>query len=437
MDAVARCSRGPPTAHASSWRGPWRSTTSSGPVTSTTVEGVPARSTAVDDQVDVAEQRGGGVGRLERRRAAVPVGAGGGQRPDPGGEGAHEVVVGAAHADGVLGLAERPAQVGPAGQHHGERAWPVGGGQPARRRRNLADQERTPGRRPRTARREARRRRGPCARRSAAWRRCRRPGRPGRRRCRWAARQARRPSRTCAARSSAPSTGTTVRPGHRRATRNRSRPARSVPVRTSEKPASAASRRTTSAWESPCSTTSAPPGASQSRAPATMSRMSSSPSAPARRASTGSQSAHDRRQLVGVGHVRRVGDDDADRARAAQRAAARTTTPRAAGPCWPAGRGRWQLARATARRVGRTLDGPHLGARSLDGDRQGDGPRAGAQVDDRAADRDGARRGRRRPRPRSRAAGSAPAGRRRARAGGTATARARTGAAPPPRAARP
>ena len=154
-----------------------------------------------------------------------------------------------------------------------------------------------------------------------------------------------------------------------------------------------------------------------------------SPRAPsARRTSAprGSQSATSAGSAL-VCRRRRAGWTRPGRPRpAARRAARRTSRPSASRTRArrPAEAG--QVGPGHGERVGRHVGGPHLDVGHLDRERQGDGARAGAEVDD---DRRALRRARRssssapprRP-TRSRAGGSAPAGRRRGRGGGSPSA---------------
>ena len=172
----------------------------------------------------------------------------------------------------------------------------------------------------------------------------------------------------------------------RRATRKRSRPVRSAPVRTSSNPAAEASARTASACEGACSTTSAPPGASHSGAaddddPDVVEavgtgpqRLDSAPTArPPRGRCSSSVTYGGFDTITPTSPARSAGSGSNHEPSTSRTVPSSAAEAGAVGP-------------RDRERTGRPLDAPDLGSGSFGRHRQGDGARARPEVDHRATD---------------------------------------------------
>ena len=268
-----------------------------------------------------------------------------------------------------------------------------------------------------------------------------RPGtgrRPARRRCRWGRPPPRRPGASSAARATAAGSPAAGRRGHLSASPPASGCGRPGPARSGPppNPARRAAPVAASAWWGAISTTSAPPGRSHRAAPATTASTSAMPPAPP--VPSAATSARLGLPLPDPGvepgqlvlRPRTAGWTPPGRTRPATARAAgrRTTTPAASAPgrrCPRSAVGQaGEVGRRHLERRCRAIGGPDLEARprrpGLHGQRQGDGPRAGAEVGaprrptrpaGAAQDRVPARPGPPRPPARSPVGGSAPGGR--------------------------
>ena len=197
--------------------------------------------------------------------------------------------------------------------------------------------------------------------------------------------------------------------------------------RASANPAARAAAATVPAWCGASSTTSDAGRASQAGAAVDQRLERLEPGGPGDQGAGRLPVGHLGRQLVVGGHVGRVADDEVDRAAPARPGRASNHEPSARRTRGPRRPRPARLARATASASAETSVAHTSTPVALGGQRQGDGARAGAEVDGdrrrgvglarRAAGR--ARPGPSRPPPRSRAAGSAPGGRRTGRGCGT------------------
>ena len=331
------------------------------------------------------------LGGRRRRRLAVAVGARGAERARPRRASARTSGGRAPGRRRCRRLAEVELDPGSTGQHERERA------RPPRPRRLAPDgrhrairRARPPGRRRRTGRRAARPAWPALQANRRPWRAVSRAGRRARRRCRSAARRPRRRRSTAddlvdgVARRPRRSTRRPSRSGvkHVRRPLGRGRPGRGARS-TSAKPAARASSATASPCVSPISTTSAPPGASHVGAPATICSIASSPVGPATQRARRLPVAPPRR-AAGRRRRRRAGWPRRRRpGRAGRRAAPRTSRPRPDAharrrPCPRPAR----LARATASASAERRSPTPRRPATLGRERQRDGARAGAEVDD-------------------------------------------------------